>query len=155
MFQHIKSTIVPCIEPQPSSPSCSLAQMAPARPLPTPPPGVAEYLALLAQSGSLPGFMVQDPTPPVSTPVPSLSSLPAESRAFTRVGRGQGGALTQKQAVSKQITAPATKRKSLVDSDLELHSPDPTGKGPARKSVKRVKTAKVRTFSSFLLPTEC
>ena len=114
----------------------------------TPPPGFMEYLSLLAQNGSLPGLMVQNPAPPVPSP-------PSNTRSFTRAGRGQGGALTQKKEVSKQITAPATKRKSLVDPDLELQSlstSDPAGKVPSQKPGKRAKVVKVRAFPSFSFP---
>ena len=64
--------------------------------------------------------------------------------------------MTEKQRVSKQITASSTKRKSLVDPDLEIQSPstsDPIGKGLGKKPAKRVKmktvTAKVRNSTKF------
>ena len=121
---------------------------------PTPPPEVAEWLAMYLQNGSL-HLAAQTPPPP-TTAVPNVSPPPMEGRSFTRPGRGQGGALTEKQRVSKQITASSTKRKSLVDPDLEIQSPstlDPIGKGLGKKPAKRVKmttvTAKVRNSTKF------
>ena len=121
---------------------------------PAPPPGFMELLSMLVQNGSLPALALPaSPTglsvsPPGVLP-PNVSPLPAEGRSFNRVGRGQGGALTEKLKVSKQITASATKRKSLVDPDLEVQSPstlDSTGKNLNAKPAKRVRSTKVRDF---------
>jgi len=116
-----------------------------------------EYLSMLAQNGSLPGLTAQNPVLPISTPVPSLLSPPTNTRSFTRAGRGQGGALAQKKEVSKRITAPATKRKSLIDPDLELQAPstlDPAGGVLSQKPQKRAKTVKVSALSSSSLRSE-
>jgi len=113
---------------------------------PPPPPGFMEYLSRLVQTGSLPPLMAQTPTTPLA-PIPEVPPSPTETRSFTRPGRGQGGALTQKLKVSKQITASATKRKSLVDPDVEIQSPstsDPAEKSSSTKPAKRIKTVKVR-----------
>lgn len=61
--------------------------------------------------------------------------------------------MTQKEKVSKQITASATKRKTLVDLDTETQSPsvsDPVGKRTAAKPAKRRKTTKVRDIVEVL-----
>lgn len=106
-----------------------------------PPPTYAEYLAFLAQTGSRrppqPATLI-DATP--NTPTP-----PTQPRSFDRPGRGTGGALSDKQKVSKQITAPATKRKSALDPDVEIQlSPTSgTAKSSNQKKAKRVKTTKV------------
>lgn len=124
---------------------------------PAPPPGFMEYFALLVQNGTFPPPMAQTPALSAipSTPIPDASPLPTEGRLFTRSGRGQGGALTEKRRVSKQITASATKRKSLVDPDVETHPStlDSTGKSIGAKSAKRAKTKVMGTPQSFSLTT--
>jgi hypothetical protein len=113
------------------------------------PPGVMEYFAMLVQNGSLPV-----PTPQPSIPLVAPLSLvpnptpPTETRSFTRPGRGQGGALAEKEKASKDVTASATKRKSLVDPDIETPPATTSGKTPNTKMrVKRIKVSAVR--SSF------
>ena len=73
------------------------------------PPKVMEYLSLLAQNGLFPPPPNQTPAlpaPPTSTP---SMPPPSEGRSFTRIGRGQGGALLDKQKVLKEITASTRK----------------------------------------------
>ena len=116
---------------------------------PPAPPGFMEYLAALVQNGSIPLPTSQSPAPLI-TPTPAVRTPPsAEGRSFTRPGRGQGGALTSKQKTSKDITAPATKRKALVDPELEPLSPSilsHPGKSADTKPRKRPKTTNVRYF---------
>ena len=153
-----QSCIKPCFvcpsEPQPC-PGWSFVLMAPrnapgpsAPPYPTPPPGVMEYLAMLAQNGQLPlsaNQTLAPPAPPTSTPdVPP----PSEIRSFNRVGRGQGGALMDKQKASKEVMASNRKRKSLVELDVEVYppsTPSPVVKNAGKQStVKRLKTTKTK-----------
>jgi hypothetical protein len=129
----IKSSFICPTLPQPY-PGWSFVLMAPqnvpslpAPPHLTPPPGNMEYLSLLVQNGSFPPPPNQTPAlpaPPTSTP----SMLPpSEGRSFTHVGRGQGGALLDKQKVSKEITASTRKRKSLVEPNVEMLLPSMPG----------------------------
>jgi hypothetical protein len=115
---------------------------------PAPPAGFLEYLSALVQSGAFPALVAQAPVPPAtSSPIPGDPPPPTEGHSFTRVGRGRGGALAEKEKVSKQITASATKRKTLVDPDVEAQpspTPDPVSKRATTKSTKRRKTAAVR-----------
>ena len=115
----------------------------------TPPPGLLEYLSMFVQNGSLPppGQVPTLPTPPAP---PS-----SKRRSFTRAGRGQGGALADKQKASKDVTAAARKRKSLVESDVETQPPLASGsvnKNPSGKlAAKRPKIVKVgRILSCFI-----
>lgn len=108
--------------------------------IPPPPDGFMEYLALLSQNGShpVPQLLSQMPITPTPTP-------PTQTRLFTRAGRGTGGALTEKLKVSQQITAPALKRKSPVDPDVEaqlLLTPE-TAEASNPKQAKRARTSKV------------
>ena len=116
------------------------------RPAPPLPEGLLEYLALLSQNGSLvPTFqppLILTPQPPlVSTPQPPLSPAipaPTQGRLFSRANRGIGGVLADKEKVSKQITAPATKRKSLVDPQVEAVSEVSETPNPRQKKRQRV-----------------
>ena len=118
------------------------------------PPEVAEFLTSLFQNGAVPLPPAgQTPAPPVSSAPPPDIPPPAEGRSFTRPGRGEGGVLVQNRRVSKQITTSATKRRALVDSDVE--TPPPSTSGPIVKSAstkpptKRIKTTKVRHYFRF------
>lgn len=78
---------------------------------------------------------------------------PTGVRVFNRAGRGTGGALTQKEKVSKEITASSSlkKRKSAVDPDAEVQSsstPEPGG-GTGAKKLKRPKTLVSKFPDSF------
>lgn len=105
-----------------------------------------EYLALLAQNGSLPPI----PAPPTSTPATSTSTPqsvppPTQGRSFSRPNRGTGGVLSEKQKVSKDITASATKRKSFVDPDAEVQAPSSSEVvATTSRQTKRPKVVKVR-----------
>ena len=112
---------------------------------PDPPPELMRYLTLLYQSGTLPPLPVQTPPSPTASPTPTPTPTPTEARSFSRPGRGKGGALAEKEKVSKQITAPATKRKSLVDPDTKIQ-PSTSGtvsRGTGAGSAKRRKGVKV------------
>ena len=123
------------------------------------PPGLVEYLAAMVQNGSLPLSALipngsvplptsQSPAMPATPSTPAINALPpAEGRSFTRLGRGQGGALAEKQKASKDVTAPSTKRKSLVDPEVEPQSPlvpNHPSKSTEKRKVKRAKTTNVR-----------
>ena len=148
----IKSSFVFPSESQPC-PGWSSVLMAPqnvpgpsAPPHLTPPPGFMEYFSLLVQNGQFPPSTNQTLTPPVP-PTPTLDVPPSESRSFTRVGRGQGGALVDKLKASKEVTAPSRKRKSLVEPDVEVQlpsTPTPIVKNAGKRTTtKRPKTTKV------------
>ena len=104
-----------------------------------PPDGFMEYLALLVQNGSFPPLPTDQSLPiasPASTPTP-----PVQGRSFTRPGRGTGGELAEKQKVSMQITTPATKRKCLVDPDIETRETvEGTRTGRAKRPKPTLKT---------------
>ena len=90
---------------------------------PAPPEGFMEYLTLLSQNSTLLSSL-QPPSLPVlqPSPLPTPSSVPpppSQARSFSRPNRGTGGALVEKQKISKEITASATKHKSLLDPDIE------------------------------------
>lgn len=125
---------------------------------------------MLVQNGSIIIPASQPPASPVSLapevelPLPvslapevelSEPSPPPKSRSFTRSGRGKGGELAGKLKASKDVTAPATKRKNLVEPEIE--SP-PSMINPSSKSAdpkpsrKRIKIANVK-FSSVSLTT--
>ena len=105
---------------------------------------------MLVQNGSLPPLPGQTPTL-LTTPAPPSS----QGWSFTRAGRGQGGALADKQKALKDITAAARKRKSLVESDIELLSPlasGSTNKNPPGKLVaKRPKIVKASHVLNYLI----
>ncbi|KAF9789591.1 hypothetical protein BJ322DRAFT_1105454 [Thelephora terrestris] len=118
--------------------------------MPPPPEGFMEYLAMLSQSGALPFPVPQhlsQPATSIPTTPPTPTPPATEARLFNRAGRGTGGALSEKQKVSKQITAPASKRKSTLDSDAEIElSPSLEAAESANlKQKKRVKTGKATT----------
>lgn len=126
----------------------------PPPPHPVPPPGLAEYISMLFQNGSFPPLTAQTTVPPAPSGSTLGVPLPTEGRSFTQPGHGQGGALAEKKKVSRQIMATATKRKSLVEPDVETQSPstpDPPGKKASGKlPAKHAKTAKVACpLSSF------
>lgn len=118
---------------------------------PIPPPGFAECLAFLAQNRSFLSIPTpQPPCPPAASvgTTPDTPTPTTEPRSFTRLGRGVGGALSDKKKVSKQITAPATKRKSQIDPDVEIQLSPPTSgaaKSANPKPAKRAKVTKVST----------
>ena len=107
-----------------------------------------ELFTLLSQNSSLLSAL-QPPSLP-TTPAPALQSTPpppTQGRDFSRTGRGTGGVLVEKQKVSKDITAPAIKRKSLVDPAIEGQGSsisEVTGGTDARPA-KCTKATKVRT----------
>ena len=115
-----------------------------------PPEGFMEYLTLLYQSRSLPpSSMGWPPTPSVASPTatPMIAPPPStQPRSFNRPGRGTGGALAEKRKVSMKITAPATKRKSLVDADVETQSTEAAESASTGKAKRRKLTSKVNGF---------
>ena len=133
------------------------AQNATSQPAPA---ALVEYLAALVQNGSLPlSALIQNgslPVPTTQSPAPpavpstvAVDAPPsAEGRSFTRLGRGQGGALAEKQKASKDITASSTKRKLLVDPEIEPEPPlvlnHPGKSTETKRGVKRAKTTNVR-----------
>lgn len=118
----------------------------------SPPPGFLEYLSILVQNGSLPPLTDQTPVPP-TPPVPGVPPS-SKGRSFTRPGRGQGGALVDKQKASREVTAAARKRKSLVESDVEIQPPLTSGStsknSSGKPAMKRLKTGKVGPHSDPL-----
>ena len=119
------------------------------RQAPPPPEGFLEYLALLSQNGSLIStfqpLLISTPQPPLvpTTQPPLLPAIPApiQGCSFSRANRGVGGVLAEKERVSKQIMAPATKRKPLVDPQVEVVSGVPetsNARQPKRPKVVKV-----------------
>ena len=120
----------------------------PAAPLAPPPEGFLEYLAFLSQNGSL--VLPFQPPPLSVAPTPTVESValpptPTQGRSFSRANRGTGGVLAEKEKVSKQITASATKRKSLVDPhvEVEVSSVSRVAKTLNPKQAKRPRVSKV------------
>lgn len=109
-----------------------------------PPERLMEYFSQLVQNGSLPLPPVTQPSSLPTVSVPPSIPLPTQGRSFTRPNRGMGGELAEKQKVSKQITASANKRKTLVDSDIETQSAG--AESTNVRQAKRSKTAKVSSF---------
>lgn len=109
-----------------------------------PPEGFNEYLNYLAQKG------ISVAHPPALAPV-QPDAPPVAAREFTRLGRGTGGALTQKEKVSKEITAPAKKRKALVDPEVEVspEEPEPAKTLPVKRLKRSNPTSKVRSIYCF------
>ena len=111
----------------PSRPPTSMVRLNPSgSAAPAPPEGFMEYLTLLSQNPTL-FSSLQPPSlsalQPPSLPTPSIvPPPPPQGRSFSRPNRGTGGALVEKQKISKEITASATKRKSPLDPDIELIS---------------------------------
>ena len=143
-----KISVVCSAKPQ-ASPALVLAPMVPSNPAVhlhlTPPEGFTEYLALLLQNGSLPPLSAAQPASPSAlSPTPRVP-LPTKGRTFSRAGRGTGGVLVEKQKVSRQITAPATKRKSLVDPELETELPlvSDVAESVSVRPAKRARSTKV------------
>ena len=108
------------------------------------------YFTYLSQNGSLPATPPAPPpaipTPPAPSPaIPTPTPAPAtEARNFNRAGRGTGGALKAKQLASKQVTAPAVKRKAPVDPGPEtLPSTSESIEKANPKPQKRRKIVKV------------
>ena len=125
--------------------------------LPSPPEGFAKYVALLSWAGSLfPLFLPTTSTPQSAlqplhptTPTPALQSTPQPSHttghSFSHPNRGMGGILTEKEKVSKDIRAPAMKRKSPVDLPPVVQVPpmSEVTEGPSRRQAKRPRVTKV------------
>lgn len=138
-------------ETQVSPPQCALmarpnatGNTAPAFPASTE-EFVRGYLTYLSQNGSLPPSPATSSLPPaVAAPTPTPAT---QGRSFNRLGRGTGGALKAKQLTSQQITAPAIKRKALVDPDPDTPPTSEPIENANPKSVKRLKTSKVSRFN--------
>ena len=125
--------------------------------LPPLPEGFAEYVALLSRAGSLfPSFLPTTPTPQSALqplhptmPTPALQSAPQPSRtaghSFSCPNCGMGGILTEKEKVSKDIRAPATKRKSPVDLPpvVQVLPMSEVTEGPSGRQAKRLRVTKV------------
>ena len=112
-----------------------------------------EYLQVLSQNGLLPPMLQPPPssTPDTSTTqIAPLPPTPTQSRSFSRPNRGTGGVLVEKQKVSKEITAPATKRKSLVDPHIEVEGSS-TSAVPGTNNPRQAKRQKVTKVLVFLL----
>ena len=112
---------------------------------PVPPAGFAEYLAFLVQNGSIPSFPASQPPQQRAAPLlttPDTPAPPTQHRFFTWANHGTGGALSDKQKVSKEITASATKHKSQIDPDAETQLSPTSGaaKSSSQKQTKRAKT---------------
>ena len=123
---------------------------------PTQPEGFMEYLAHLAQNDALLSVLQSASPPTTSTPtLQDVPPPPTQPRSFSRANRGTGGVLAEKQKVSKEITASATKRKSLVEPDVEIQVlPKPVGAvNTNARQAKRQKVAKVRESLQYPLPT--
>ena len=83
-----------------------------------------EYLTLLSQNStfllSLQPVSLSTLQPP-PLPTPSIvPPPPSQGCSFSCPNRGMGGALVEKQKISKEITASATKHKSPLDPEVEL-----------------------------------
>jgi hypothetical protein len=116
-------------------------------PPPAPPAGFLEYLALLSQNN--PALLSTLQAPSVSSTSTLGPLTPSQPRSFSRPNCGTGGALVEKQKISKDIKAPATKRKTLVDAPVEdqaLPAPE-NAEVPTVRQVKRPKTNKVTILS--------
>lgn len=101
-----------------------------------------EYLAFISQNNPLFSSFQLPSTPTTSTPT---LPTPSQGRSFSRPNRGTGGALAEKQKVSKEITASATKRKSLIEVPADgqaLPVSEITEALPTRQA-KRPKVTKV------------
>lgn len=134
--QKASNNVIPALPPGVSDATPALA------------PGLSDALvALLSQHG----LVVQSPSlsPPAAS-VPTPPSIPAPSpppqvRNLSRANRGTGGVLAEKMRVSKEITASATKRKSLVEPDAEVQdsSTSEVVEGTSGRPTKRAKGTKV------------
>ena len=126
-------------------------QDASGSPAPAPPEGFMEYLQTLSQNGLLLPLLQPQPPPTPDTSTTTSVSLPstsAQGRSFSRPNHGTGGVLLEKQKISKEITAPATKRKSLVDLHVEAEgSLMPVVPGTVNpRQTKRQKVTKVKVL---------
>ena len=101
-----------------------------------------EYLALLSQNSSLLSALQTSSLSTLPMPLP-----PTQGRSFSRPNRGTGGALAEKQKASKDITASATKRKALVDPDVETLPSSEATTGTNGRQAKRPKPTRVRISS--------
>ena len=116
-----------------------------------------EYLTLLSQNSTFlsslqPASLSTLQPPPLPTPS-IVPPPPSQGRSFSRPNRGTGGALVEKQKISKEITASATKRKSPLDPEVEL-IPELTESHT--RQTKRPRPTKVRLNLSselLLIPT--
>ncbi|KAF9783130.1 hypothetical protein BJ322DRAFT_1110024 [Thelephora terrestris] len=118
---------------------------------PTPPEGFMEFLTVMLQNGAFqngtfppfPTTQSPSPSPSAASPTPLSPSHPPPStqpRVFDRAGRGTGGALANKQKVSKEITASASKRKALdSDAEAQLELTPEAGQSAGTKQAKRPK----------------
>ena len=100
----------------------------------------------LLLSAHQPSLSAHQPLPFPIESTPTLSSVPppaSQGRSFSRPNRGTGGVLTEKQKISKEITASATKRKSLLDPDVEATLEIAEGNP---RQTKRSKATKVCHF---------
>ena len=82
-----------------------------------------EYLMLSSQNSTLLSSLQPSSLPALQpSPLPTPSSVPpppSQTHSFSHPNCGTGGALVEKQKISKEITASATKCKSLLDPDIE------------------------------------
>ena len=129
--------------PNPGSSLCSMVlPNAPGDVAPTPPAGFMEYLALLSQNGSLLSALQTSSLLPTPMPPPST-----QGHLFSHPNCGMGGALVEKQKALKDITASATKRKTLVDPDAETPPPSEAAAGINGRQTKHLKSTKVCKLS--------
>lgn len=110
-----------------------------------------EYLKILSQNGAiLPALQSSSSSTTPALAPQSVPPPPTQGRSFSRPNRGKGGVLAEKERVSKEITASATKRKSLVDPDAQTLATLAAAEPTSARQVKRLKVVEARTL--FLFP---
>ncbi len=119
---------------------------------------LAGLISSLVQNGTISLSLLQSLTtsgaPPV--PTPAKTPPPTQVRNFTRPGRGTGGVLDEKKRTSRDITASTVKRKTLVDSDIEVESPSGSGAGTSTgRNAKRQKSTKVSQLAPPIIHQCC
>ena len=116
-----------------------------------------EMVALLAQNPALLSALqpslsaLQPPSLPIeSTLIPSSTPpLPSQGCSFSHPNCGMGGVLMEKQKVSKEITASATKCKSPLDPDVETMSEI------AESNSRQTKRSKAIKVCCFCISNHC
>lgn len=138
-------------------------------PAPIPSEVFAEILTQLSQNSRLLSMIQSMPPPAMPTSMPTLAPTlaptlqsipppppPTQGCSFSRTNRGMGGVLTEKERVSKEITAPATKCKSLVDphTEVQVTPTSEVAEGSKTRQTKHQKLGKVwRPFRYLLINT--
>lgn len=125
-------------------------QNPPGNPPPPLPDRLLEIMQYLAQGGTLPPLPIPQPLPQVAAPIPDTPTPPTQARVFNRTGRGTGGALSDKQRVSKEITAPAMKCKSQLEPNVEIQlSPIPEAAESSNKN--KAKRPKLKVSACYVV----